>query len=459
MRFATRLTLWLVVLNASAVALAVLWLRAEGDRWSLEAAALGIVGLLGLLLHWQLVRRDRLVATAIESLRAGRPVPEEIRRGGFSWAVEAARGLAGELSTERAHRAAAGRRLARLNHLLDLGVLLINPERELDFTSYRVIQLLGLENEGEMAKRWAEMRPVLDPLLDRAEAAQGQSVVVEITFEGPRGPRPFRGQIQAIEEEDCIGFLILLRDRESLQGIERDLRDAVQLRALGRLYLTLAHDLKAPLNALGLHLELLRRSLDRASGPDGEEQARREEWIAILDEEIHRLDRGLQTLLGLTRPSDETSARFDLAGLVGEVASLVAAQAAAQGVAVRRGEPGSPLWIEGRADQVKQAVLNVVLNGLEAMPEGGELELTISAAEAGGRAVVTVADTGPGIAPALRERIFDLHVTTKPAGDGIGLYVARSVLESHGGELRLVSGRPRGTAFELVLPLAPAEEG
>jgi signal transduction histidine kinase len=103
-------------------------------------------------------------------------------------------------------------------------------------------------------------------------------------------------------------------------------------------------------------------------------------------------------------------------------------------------------------DQIKQSVLNIAINGLEAMPEGGTLGLELERED--GRARILVSDTGPGIPPELKDRIFDMHFTTKESGTGIGLYVARSMFEAQGGTVRTASTGPEGTTFELLLPLA-----
>jgi signal transduction histidine kinase len=121
--------------------------------------------------------------------------------------------------------------------------------------------------------------------------------------------------------------------------------------------------------------------------------------------------------------------------------------------------PAEPVIVAGHRDHLKQAMLNVAINGLEVLDEGGTLELTLRGE--GESAALAVRDTGPGIPPDLVQRIFDMHFTTKNSGTGIGLYVARSVIESEGGELDVADTGPDGTTFVVRLPRAPeaAEEG
>ena len=109
--------------------------------------------------------------------------------------------------------------------------------------------------------------------------------------------------------------------------------------------------------------------------------------------------------------------------------------------------------VRGHRDHLKQAVLNVAINGLEVLAESGTLTIELSPGE-DGVAALAVRDTGPGIPPELRARIFDMHFTTKETGTGIGLYVARSIVESEGGTLAIAETGPEGTTFTIRVPLA-----
>ena len=106
-------------------------------------------------------------------------------------------------------------------------------------------------------------------------------------------------------------------------------------------------------------------------------------------------------------------------------------------------------------DQVKQAILNIAINGLEVLPESGQLRIALE--RAGGTARVLIADDGPGIPPELRDKIFEMHFTTKETGTGIGLYVARSIVESQGGTVEIVDSSAAGTTFAVTLPLHGSE--
>jgi signal transduction histidine kinase len=222
------------------------------------------------------------------------------------------------------------------------------------------------------------------------------------------------------------------------------------LRVLSQVYLAVAHDLKAPLNGMVLNLELLRESL--ADGAEiGRDKQRR--WVEVLERELVRLRRSLETLLAQTAPASDELERFDLRSTVEEIEDLLAPQARRQQVRLVTDLPAAPVTVEGHRDHLKQALLNVAINGLEVLGEGGTLELALRGD--GEAAALAVRDTGPGISPELRQRIFDMHFTTKDNGTGIGLYVARSVVESEGGAIDVADTGPDGTTFMVRLPLAP----
>ena len=118
--------------------------------------------------------------------------------------------------------------------------------------------------------------------------------------------------------------------------------------------------------------------------------------------------------------------------------------------------PSAPVALVGHGDRLKQALLNILINALEAMPDGGEL--TIALEPAAGAARISVRDTGPGIPPELLERIYQMHFTSKTGGTGVGLYVARSVVQSHGGMIDVQAGDTGGTVFTVTLPTGTADE-
>jgi signal transduction histidine kinase len=245
-----------------------------------------------------------------------------------------------------------------------------------------------------------------------------------------------------------IGALLTLRDTESVRRIESEIETSRRLSASGRLTRGVAHEVKNPINAIVLHLQLLQSKL-KQTDPD----TRRH--MDIIDSEIHRLDRVVQILVDFTRPRDLVLENLDLRHVLEDVAQLAAPDAAQHGVQIQTNLPSEALNVKADSDFLKQAFLNVVLNGVQAMPDGGHLFL--GAHQENGTIVTEIRDTGTGIPPELQEKIFELYFTTKKGGSGIGLAQTYQVMQWHYGSVEFESLDGRGTTFRLRLPLAASQ--
>jgi signal transduction histidine kinase len=208
-----------------------------------------------------------------------------------------------------------------------------------------------------------------------------------------------------------------------------------------------AHEVKNPINAIVVHLELLREKM-READPDSRRH------MDIIDREIHRLDRVVQTLVDFNRPVELRLTEFDLRRVIEDVVLLASPEAARDGVKVETQLTSEALPVRADADLIKQALLNVVLNGVQAMDNGGVLKIVARQQEMA--ATIEVRDQGTGIPPDVRDKIFNLYFTTKKTGSGIGLAMTYRVLQLHNGALDFVTEMGRGTTFRLALPLAEA---
>ena len=267
------------------------------------------------------------------------------------------------------------------------------------------------------------------------ELENGQRIQIALDFIAERGER--------------IGALLTMRDAESVRRIENEIELSRRLAAIGRLTSGVAHEVKNPINAIVVHLELLREKM-REIDPD----TRRH--MDIIGREIHRLDRVVQTLVDFNRPLELRLSDFDLRRLMEDVALLASPEAARQGVKVETNLGSEALPVRADADLIKQALLNVVINGVQAMSDGGVLSMVARRDDTA--ATIEVRDQGSGIPPEIRDKIFNLYFTTKKAGSGIGLAMSYRVLQLHNGALHFVTEMGRGTTFRLVLPLAGAQE-
>lgn len=218
--------------------------------------------------------------------------------------------------------------------------------------------------------------------------------------------------------------------------------------SLGRLTAGVAHEVKNPLNAMTIHLELMRQKLagNVAAAPAMPH-------VDVISREIRRLDDVVQGFLKFARPEEVTLQPVDLAVLVGEVFKTIEAEAKAVGVALEESlEPGIAR-VEGDAPMLRQALLNLAKNAVQAMPNGGRLHAGLFGAR-DGRVELRLDDTGVGIPPEHLAKIFDLYFTTKEAGTGIGLSLVYRTIQLHHGDIDVESTPGKGTTFVIKLPVA-----
>jgi len=241
------------------------------------------------------------------------------------------------------------------------------------------------------------------------------------------------------------GMLVRLRDPEAQRKIGRELQTADRLAAISRVSGGVAHEVKNPLNAILLHVEVARAKLGRGDTDIGQQ-------MEIISSEILRLDRVVKTFLDFTRPVELKLGNVAFGALLREIVELARPQAAARQIEIVVDDRANGAEIRVDRDLLKQAVLNVVVNGIEAMPEGGELRFESSATQ--DSAEIRVSDTGPGIPTSLRDKIFRLYFTTKEAGSGIGLAMTFRIVQLHDGTIDFVSEPGKGTTFFIRLPLA-----
>lgn len=235
--------------------------------------------------------------------------------------------------------------------------------------------------------------------------------------------------------------LELQRSFESLRRTER-------LSALGSLSAGLAHELRNPLSAIEAAFNIVSR-LD--ADPD-----RREEFRGIIRKELARLNEMLNHFLAFARPETPRRKLTDLRDLGAEVCNLVGGSLSTRHIQVRCKKTDFPRsMISCDSNQIKEVILNLVLNAADAMQEGGEIEL--SATEQGESLVISVKDQGAGIPDEELQRIFDPFYSTKPSGTGLGLSIASRIIEQHGGRIEVSRNPDRGMTFSLILPLEPAE--
>ena len=241
------------------------------------------------------------------------------------------------------------------------------------------------------------------------------------------------------------GLIVRLRDPEATRQIGRQLQTADRLSAISRLTGGVAHEVKNPLNAILMHVELVRMKLSHGDY-DLTQQ------MDVISNEILRLDRVVKTFLDFTRPVKLNLTSVPVSSFVSDIVELATPHAAGAGVEIQVGTTPENVLITVDADLIKQAVLNIVINAIEAMPGGGTLK--IEASERSDDAEIRISDTGQGIPAEVKEKIYNLYFTTKKQGSGIGLAMTYRIVQLHDGTIDFASEPGKGTTFVLRFPLA-----
>ncbi len=212
----------------------------------------------------------------------------------------------------------------------------------------------------------------------------------------------------------------------------------------------MAHEIRNPLTSVKILVQAVRESRDGATIEKEDLQA--------IEDEIRRMERSVQTFLDYARPPKPEFRRVDVVSVVLRTFALTEARAVRQGVALTFDPPVAPVVVEADAEQMQQLLLNLVLNGLDVMPRGGELRVELED-RAEEQVELRVLDTGRGILPELISHLFEPFVTSKKTGVGLGLVISRRIAEDHGGTLTACDRPQGGACFVLTLPRAASQIG
>ncbi|HEY6264436.1 MAG TPA: ATP-binding protein [Candidatus Acidoferrum sp.] len=332
---------------------------------------------------------------------------------------------------------------------LEDGLLLFTRDARAVMISPAAEKFLGAPAGQFLGRRVTEIFPAGHPLHEalHIESDELREVAAETELETSEGPKRVSISVQAIQEGgERMGALVTLRDLDSLESINTQLQVSERLAALGRITAGVAHEVKNPLNSMRLWLENLKESLP------AEQDSATQQAVQVLDKEIDRLDAVVKRFLDFTRPMDIRLEATQLADLLKEVLEIAQPQLQKANIQLAQLLPIDVPEVYVDRALLKQAVLNLVLNAAEAMPNGGQMRLVLS--RRGEMAEITVGDTGKGISPENRQKIFQLFFTTRPGGSGIGLASTFRIVQLLNGSIDFTSEVGRGTTFRIELPLA-----
>ncbi len=342
---------------------------------------------------------------------------------------------------------------------LEDGLAIFGPDGELLFANPTMRVMLPPDPVGRPV---GDLFPPEHPFRGAVERAassreSGGPVSVQLPGEDPDErsgavPPAVRERLiltHVIEGPDrrLVAVMLVARNLDYMSHVRSTISYSQKLAALSRLSAGVAHEVKNPLNATVIHLELLRQQLGASDLPLAMEH------LSIITDQMRRLDEVVQGFLRFIRPEDVKPQPVALGALVDELMPVIAAEAQKYKVEVVMAIPGDLPAINADRAVLQQALLNLALNACQAMQKGGRLQISASAAR-GRRVEVVVEDTGVGIPPADLGKIFDLYFTTKEHGSGIGLSMVYRAVQLLDGEIEVQSTLGRGTTFRVSLPRA-----
>jgi len=342
---------------------------------------------------------------------------------------------------------------------LDEAILVFGPDNRLKMAGEPAERLLARSRDeliGEPASsvfpEWTGPGALLNRAFTYGEGVRESPVLLE---RPNLPPAHLLMTVEPVEYSDGSerGMVVALRNADTRKNLRADLNAARQLSAMNGITSGVAHEIKNPLNAMMLHLQIAQDKTARSADPFAE--------LETVQRELMRLDRVVNVLLDFQRPLEPKLAEHDLGQIAEEVANLIRPQAESQGVKLSVERRVDEAKIIGDADLLKQGLLNIAVNGLEAVgaKQGGVLRFVVD--HSGSEYVISIEDDGPGIPPEIRDRIFNLYFTTKQKR-GVGLALTYRIVLMHSGSIVVDSEVGKGACFRILLParnfsVAPGE--
>ena len=343
--------------------------------------------------------------------------------------------------------------LESLARTLDVGVILLSSSGELEYANRRAESLLGGADLDAMRTILRRLHPMLAPALRALELSPDSRPAIEIEIPIGGLSRRLNLELLRIGTGGERTVAALVRERAALPALEADARLTAYVRTLARVHRAFAHEIRAPLNAMVLNLELLSLAADGRS--DLEAGNARRSYLEVIKSELRRLTGMLETLLSHFQFSCNMMEPFDLRDLIRDLERLLDPYCRQNRVQLRISNPDQSIMIDRDRDAIQQALSMVVIETLEGMPEGETLELSL--ATDGRTATVTGSGAGAEVRPAI--------AGGSAASDGfpsesnhVGRDAARAVVDSLGGRMRVGTGMSPGHGFEIELPLVVAHD-
>ncbi|HUP38415.1 MAG TPA: ATP-binding protein [Candidatus Limnocylindria bacterium] len=419
---------------------------------AVAAVALPLAWLAAMVLAQLTVRPIRAIVGQVDRIRRGEPLeatPVPLGGDEFQELSSQLTRLGRELQADRLSTLSEKAHLQGVVDQLEDGVIFLNPERHILFFNRAAEVVVGLPLERTVGLPIHEVLDPAHPLLPFVDQVLvGSAGIRNATVVLPHDGRDKEFLVSAFHMEDAhrvMGVAVLLKDLESVKTVQSLVSYSAKLAALGRLTSGVAHEVKNPLNAMMIHVELLKERLEDA-GVDVRQS------LEVIGSEIRRLDRVVQGFLKFMRPQELMLKPVDLNAMLQSVCALLEAESQSHGVRFVLDLDADLPAVSADEELLRQAFINVLQNAVQAMPTGGAVRLR-TRPDALDWVRVTVTDQGVGIAPEDVDRIFKLYYTSKVGGSGIGLSVVYRIVQLHDGTIEAKSEPGRGTAMIVRLPL------
>jgi PAS domain S-box-containing protein len=419
---------------------------------AVAAVALPLAWLAAMVLAQLTVRPIRAIVGQVDRIRRGEPLeatPVTLGGDEFQELSSQLTRLGRELQADRLSTLSEKAHLQGVVDQLEDGVIFLNPERHILFFNRAAEAVVGLPLERAVGLPIHEVLDSAHPLLPFVDQVRvGAAGIRNATVVLPHEGRDKEFLVSAFHMEDAhrvMGVAVLLKDLESVKTVQSLVSYSAKLAALGRLTSGVAHEVKNPLNAMMIHVELLKERLED-SGADVRQS------LEIIGGEIRRLDRVVQGFLKFMRPQELTLKPVDLNAMLQSVCALLEAESQSHGVRFVLELDADLPTVSADEELLRQAFINILQNAVQAMPTGGAVRVRTRPEELEW-VRVTVTDQGVGIAPEDVDKIFKLYYTSKVGGSGIGLSVVYRIVQLHDGTIEAKSEPGRGTAMIVRLPL------
>ncbi len=337
---------------------------------------------------------------------------------------------------------------------LPIGVITTDLDGRTTYLNERARALLGIA--ADTARPYRDVLahvPGLCEALDRLvrERMEFGGVDLEYARDGTTVALRLDGRFLVSASGERIGAILQLQDVTRLKLLDQEMRRTERLAGLGTLAAGIAHEIKNPLAALSINAQLLEENIEKTANGAA---AKTDRYMGVIRSEVRRLEGVVDKYISFARPRAIEKSPASLEAILDAVLALVEPECRKHDIRIARdgfsAKPARYLLDEG---QLQQAVLNIVINAIQAMERGGTLACRLD--RSGAYATVAISDTGPGIAPDVRDRMFDLFYTTKQGGTGMGLYLTQRIVAEHKGFIDVRTG-PAGTTFIIGIPAEAA---